>query len=199
MRRAPARPTPAPRRPGGRRTGRRPRRPAAAPYDALVDLTGCAADDAAGEDGLQGWLPWLQRRIAGGSGLLALGVTRGLERLGDATVNPSGATRAGLYRMLQSEYGKIRSRHVDLDPAADDATAVRQLLAELAAPDDEGEVALRGDGRFRPRLRPLPPDAAGSPAAFPPTPSCGSPAAPAASACSPPGTSYGGTGCASSS
>ncbi|MGV2922347.1 methyltransferase, partial [Streptomyces alfalfae] len=65
-------------------------------FDALVDLGGLDLAD---------WLPVLQRMT--GREALLLGV-------GD------GDARAGLYRMLQSEYGRVRSRYLEADPADPD-------------------------------------------------------------------------------
>ncbi|MDW6057203.1 hypothetical protein SAZ11_02760 [Streptomyces sp. FXJ1.4098] len=62
-------------------------------FDALVDLGGLALD---------AWLPAVQR-MAGREALL-LGVG-------------AGDARAGLYRMLRHEYGRVRSRYLEADPA----------------------------------------------------------------------------------
>ncbi|WP_338682040.1 amino acid adenylation domain-containing protein [Streptomyces acidiscabies] len=118
-------------------------------FRACVDLTGRARTGS-----VDAWLPWVQRLVSRASAaepVVLLGVTRGLE--GGDPVNLAGADRAGLYRMLQSEYANVRSRHVDLDPLDDDVTAVRQLVAELADTGEEPEVRHRAGQRQRAVLR----------------------------------------------
>ncbi|MBP5934673.1 KR domain-containing protein [Streptomyces sp. LBUM 1476] len=118
-------------------------------FRVCVDLTGRARTGSVDD-----WLPWVQRLVSRASAaepVVLLGVTRGLE--GGDPVNLAGADRAGLYRMLQSEYANVRSRHVDLDPLDDDVTAVRQLVAELADTGEEPEVRHRAGQRQRAVLR----------------------------------------------
>ncbi|WP_416966645.1 amino acid adenylation domain-containing protein [Streptomyces sp. 4F14] len=122
-------------------------------FRACVDLTGCAYTRPAAQ-GSYDWLPWIQRLVSRASAaepVVLLGVTRGLE--GGDQVNLAGADRAGLYRMLQSEYANIRSRHVDLDPLDDDVIAVRQLVAEIGDSGEEPEVRFRAGQRQRGVLR----------------------------------------------
>ncbi|QZZ32132.1 non-ribosomal peptide synthetase [Streptomyces sp. ST1015] len=125
-------------------------------FRACVDLTGCAHTGPVDGRSYGGdaWLPWLQRLVSRASAaepVVLLGVTRGLE--GGERIDLAGAERAGLYRMLQSEYANVRSRHVDLDPLDDDVTAVRQLVAELADAGEEPEVRHRAGQRQRAVLR----------------------------------------------
>lgn len=119
-------------------------------YGGVVDLTGCGA--AAYE---LGWIGWLQHLLEHGEkdGLVLLGVTRGLESFQNRTVNPAGAARVGLYRMLQSEYHQVRSRHIDGDPAGSDPELAAQIAAELCADSNESEVCYRQGKRFRACLR----------------------------------------------
>ncbi|QNP68365.1 amino acid adenylation domain-containing protein [Streptomyces roseirectus] len=126
-------------------------------YRACVDLTGCAYAGPGTHAGLYEWLPWIQRLVAGALAaepVVLLGVTRGLESEGRTQL--AGADRVGLYRMLQSEYTNVRSRHVDLDPLDDDRTAARQLLAELADGGEESEVRHHGGQRQRAVLKESP-------------------------------------------
>ncbi|CAM5260603.1 3-ketoacyl-CoA thiolase [Streptomyces alboniger] len=109
-------------------------------FDALVDLGGAEPAD---------WLPVLQR-MAGREALL-LGVGRG-----DA--------RAGLYRMLQSEYGRIRSRYLEADPADPGLTGL--VARELADGGHDTEVTYRRGVRHRAVLEALP-AATGAPVRFP--------------------------------
>ncbi len=130
-----------------------PRRPWAA-YAGWIDLGGCATERV---DDL-GWLTWIQRLVehAAEKRPFALGVTRGLESFQNSSVNVAGARHAALYRMLSSEYAAVRSRHLDLDPQADDETAAEQIAAEFGAGGDEVEVCYRRGGRHRAGLREVP-------------------------------------------
>ncbi|MEV0637360.1 amino acid adenylation domain-containing protein [Streptomyces sp. NPDC050619] len=133
-------------------------------FGACVDLTGCAPADPGSHrtyDDPADWLPWVQQFVAQASAaepVVLLGVTRGLEtpHLDGHAVNLAGAARAGLYRMLQSEYAKVRSRHVDVDPLVDDLTVVRQIAAELADTGEDPEVRHRAGQRHRAVLRETP-------------------------------------------
>ncbi|MDX3229221.1 amino acid adenylation domain-containing protein [Streptomyces sp. ME19-01-6] len=120
-------------------------------YDAVVDLAGCADQGAPGDRAtLTTWLRWLQRLVdRGPRELTALLVSRG------AGLVPGGAARAGLYRMLQSEYRHLRSRHVDLGSCADEQL-LRWVADELATAGDHPEVAYRDGLRHRARLAELP-------------------------------------------
>ncbi|WP_164779485.1 beta-ketoacyl synthase N-terminal-like domain-containing protein [Paenibacillus kobensis] len=140
-----------------------------AAYSGFVDLIGCAAARADGPEGSLGWIPWLQRMVEHGTrdGLLLIGVTRGLEDEQGLT-GLAGAERAGLYRMLQSEYSHLRSRHLDLETGVDEQTLAEQIAAELMADSDDAEVRYRGGRRYRACLRELPLDGVEeAPIAFP--------------------------------
>ncbi len=116
-----------------------------------IDLVG------AGRTGSESmaWIPRLQTWIehAPGDGVVALCVTRGLERHATQPVNLAGAPRVGLYRMLQSEYGRVKSRHVDFDPSLDEPTMIESIVAELLDEGDESEVCYRGGVRYRALLQ----------------------------------------------
>ncbi|MCF3124167.1 SDR family NAD(P)-dependent oxidoreductase, partial [Streptomyces arenae] len=109
-------------------------------FDALVDLGGVPLAD---------WLPVVQR-MAGREALL-LGVG-------------TGDARAGLYRMLQSEYGRVRSRYLEADPA--DPGLPARVARELADGGDDVEVTYRDGVRHRAALAELP-AATGAPVRFP--------------------------------
>ncbi|WP_313912526.1 SDR family NAD(P)-dependent oxidoreductase [Tahibacter sp.] len=102
-------------------------------WDALVDVTGCGAASHERLAWVEIVQAWVQARASQGG--RALCVTRG----------EAGALQAGLYGMLQSEYGRIRARHVDLE-AGDGEVWVAQVVQELGAEDDAVEVRYR-DGR----------------------------------------------------
>ncbi|UJF34762.1 SDR family NAD(P)-dependent oxidoreductase [Paenibacillus hexagrammi] len=120
-------------------------------YDGLIDLIGCGTDI---DDSLN-WIPFVQQFIEQGEkeGLMALCVTKGLESFYHAAINLSGASRAGLYRMLQSEYRQLRSRHVDMDPAAQDRELAQQIALEFLMESEEPEVCYRNGQRYRSYLK----------------------------------------------
>ncbi|MFF0836623.1 MULTISPECIES: SDR family NAD(P)-dependent oxidoreductase [unclassified Streptomyces] len=121
---------------------------------AWIDLTGLSAHDRPDE------LALLQTLLTAKAArdLQLLYVTQGLEAHPRTRIDLAGASRAGLYRMLQSEYGGLVSRHVDLDPAV---SADEQLAAvirrELDEADDEVEVCHRDGVRYAPVLDDLEP------------------------------------------
>jgi len=91
-------------------------------------------------------------------------VTRGAQAVADfpGSVQPAAASLTGLGRVIAREHPELKSRQVDLDPAAE-ADAAEMLLAELVQDDpQEREVALRRQTRLVPRLvrrsRPEPAD-----------------------------------------
>jgi polyketide synthase PksN len=122
-------------------------------YDGCVDLSGCSKNK--NQVKLMDRVAWLQQLIEPGrhQGLMLLGVTRGLESYQNRAVNLSGAAQAGLYRMLQSEYSHLRSRHLDVDPAGADKDLARQIVAEFFMDSRDPEVCYRGGKRYRACLR----------------------------------------------
>lgn len=123
-------------------------------YDAVVDLAGCAGSALPVDSpALHTWLRWLQQMVDRGSReLRAVLVSRGPES------GLGGASRVGLYRMLQSEYRQLRSRHVDVGRCGDEQLCAR-VADELAFDSEEPEVAYREGVRHRASLRTLPPAA----------------------------------------
>ncbi|MDI1458094.1 SDR family NAD(P)-dependent oxidoreductase, partial [Streptomyces sp. ATE26] len=120
-------------------------------FDAVVDLAGCAdAGPAPDHTTLPTWLRWLQHLVDRGSrDLRALLVTRVAP---DDTPGLGGAARIGLYRMLQSEYRHVRSRHLEIDGAAGDERLCRWVADELSYDDEPAEVAYRDGVRHLARL-----------------------------------------------
>ncbi|MGG1948340.1 SDR family NAD(P)-dependent oxidoreductase [Trinickia sp. NRRL B-1857] len=116
-----------------------------ADWQGWIDLTGIGA----GFNEIA--LGWLQQWLEQGprDGAVALGITCGLESLDARTQDTTGALAAGLYRMLQSEYGRISARHVDLDSAQQEQAWFEQIMAELQALSDEPEVCYRAGTRYR--------------------------------------------------
>jgi phthiocerol/phenolphthiocerol synthesis type-I polyketide synthase C len=101
----------------------------------------------------------LVRHGAGGVPRLVL-VTRGAQRLADDEAPTAVAQAAtwGLARVVALEHGELRPLVVDLDPARPADEAARLADEVLRAPAD-GQLALRGDRRHAPRLRPWSPPA----------------------------------------
>ncbi|BCK68539.1 hypothetical protein Srufu_024920 [Streptomyces libani subsp. rufus] len=98
-------------------------------FDALVDLGGVE---------LAEWLPVLQRMTGREALLLGVG---------------TGDARSGLYRMLQSEYGRVRSRYLEADPLDPDLPGM--VARELADGGDDVDVTYREGKRHRAVLREL--------------------------------------------
>ncbi|MGG4102530.1 SDR family NAD(P)-dependent oxidoreductase [Paenibacillus lautus] len=122
-------------------------------YGGCIDVVGCGLNTT----GLTGWIPWLQKWIehADADGLTLLGVTKCLESFRNAEVNLSGAERAGLYRMLQSEYSRLNSRHVDVDAEPDVHFIAEQIVNEYAAESRDTEICYRSGKRYRATLEEL--------------------------------------------
>ncbi|MUL33891.1 SDR family NAD(P)-dependent oxidoreductase [Priestia megaterium] len=116
-------------------------------YAGCIDLTGCGKERKEELD----WILWLQQLIQCGNreGLMLLGVSKGLEAYQNETINLSGASRAGLYRMLQSEYSYLRSRHMDVDSSLEDDVIAQKIAAEFLAAEDTIEVCYRNGQRYR--------------------------------------------------
>ncbi|MCO1604482.1 SDR family NAD(P)-dependent oxidoreductase [Desulfosporosinus nitroreducens] len=116
-------------------------------YDGIIDLVGYGREK---DESLE-WVEWLQQLIENGhkEGLMMLCVTKGLESYQNDTVNLSGASRVGLYRMLQSEYSHLKSRHMDADPSIADEDLVRQIVFELNTDSEEPEICYRNEKRYR--------------------------------------------------
>ncbi|MGY1495190.1 SDR family NAD(P)-dependent oxidoreductase [Streptomyces sp. QTS52] len=124
-------------------------------FDAVVDLAGCADTDTdPAHAQLTPWLGWLQRLVDHGrGGLCALMVSRDTET---GAPGLGGAARAGLYRMLQSEYRHVRSRHVHVERHTSDEQLCRWVADELGIAGQPADIAYRDGVRHRSELRELP-------------------------------------------
>ena len=80
-------------------------------------------------------------------------LTRGAQAVGASTgeVTPTHATIWGLGKALRLEHPELRAVCVDLEHDSA-ANRVEALMAELAEPGEEPQVALRSDGRYVARL-----------------------------------------------
>jgi len=123
-------------------------------YDGFIDLVGCGATTIENLD----WIEWIQHLIEHGhrNGLVLLCVTKGLESFDNTAINLTGASRVGLYRMLQSEYRHLHSRHIDADPLANNEITAQQILNEIMIDDGDVEVCYRQGKRHRAYLQELP-------------------------------------------
>ncbi|MCB2360149.1 SDR family NAD(P)-dependent oxidoreductase [Clostridium estertheticum] len=115
-------------------------------YDGIIDLIGCG--DGKNKD-LE-WITLLQKLIEKRSkkGLMLLCVTKGLELYKNSLVNLSGASRVGLYRMLQSEYNNLISRHLDVESAIKNDELIKQILDEYLNNNNVSEVCYRNKKRY---------------------------------------------------
>ncbi|WP_316524147.1 non-ribosomal peptide synthetase [Kitasatospora brasiliensis] len=128
-------------------------------FDAVVDLAGCADPSLPpAHSVLPTWLRWLQQLVDRGSReLTALMVSRGATPAADGgPAALGGAARVGLYRMLQSEYRHLRSRHVELERGTPDEQLAHWVTEELTCGDEPAETAWRAGVRHRAELRELP-------------------------------------------
>jgi acyl transferase domain-containing protein/acyl carrier protein/SAM-dependent methyltransferase/FMN-dependent NADH-azoreductase len=117
--------------------------------DTVIDCAGCAPVDRDNLDWLARAQALAQPGRAGPGRYLCL--TRGLAATDaeDTVAAPDGrVTRAALARMLQSEYRRLRSAHVDFATTASDDVIVDGVLAELAAEDTAPHIAWRGGRRL---------------------------------------------------
>ena len=114
-------------------------------YNGLIDLAGC--DKEKTDDS---WIKWLQQLVEYGNkkGMLLLYVTKGLESFRNNKINMSAASRVGLYRMLQSEYIKLQSRHMDAEKDINDVDLIQQIATEYYIESDESEICYREGKRY---------------------------------------------------
>lgn len=121
--------------------------PSVSGFAGCIDLIGCGRER---HESLE-WLEWLRRLIAEKSQeqRMLLCVSQGLETHGNAKVNLSGASRAGLYRMLQSEYSALQSRHMDADPELNGHALAKQIADEFRIRDQMAEVSYRSGQRYK--------------------------------------------------
>ncbi|WP_075185106.1 amino acid adenylation domain-containing protein [Teredinibacter haidensis] len=118
--------------------------------DVWMDLTGIAGDTLHNKTGNK-WISLLQTVIEKNrtNNVRLLYVTQGLELHKNTSIELSGATRVGLYRMLQSEYSGLSSRHLDLDPNAHQLEQLANaILTESASHSREVECCYRNESRF---------------------------------------------------
>ena len=120
-------------------------------FAGCIDLIGCGRER---HESLE-WLEWLRRLVAEKSEeqRMLLCVSHGLEIHGNSVVNLSGASRVGLYRMLQSEYSALQSRHMDADPDIAGHALAMQIAEEFRIRDQMAEICYRNGQRYKAVLR----------------------------------------------
>ncbi|ASR46322.1 hypothetical protein B4V02_06340 [Paenibacillus kribbensis] len=115
-------------------------------YTGCIDLIGCGY---AQEPEVE-YISWLQKLIEYGNrnNLMLLCVTKDLESYRNEKINLSGALNVGLYRMLQSEYSYIRSRHMDGQSGMADRLFAEQIACEYMDNNEDTEVSYRDGQRY---------------------------------------------------
>jgi amino acid adenylation domain-containing protein len=121
-------------------------------YEGVIDLSGCGQ----GREDSISWLSLMQQWVELGpkEKMMALCVTRGLERHENSKTNLAGALRVALFRALQSEYSKLQSRHMDVDFAMSDQDLVEQVACEFLAGGHEPHVCYRQGRRYSACFKP---------------------------------------------
>jgi acyl transferase domain-containing protein/NAD(P)-dependent dehydrogenase (short-subunit alcohol dehydrogenase family)/acyl carrier protein len=119
-------------------------------FNCWVDLTGCGNERSSFRQLITALQQWIVSN--GDRELTAICVTRQLESFKNEEINLAGALPAGLYRILQSEYKSVRSRHMDIDRDVDDQQVVDQIVSELTDAGEEPEVCYRAGERYRSTL-----------------------------------------------
>ncbi len=116
-------------------------------YSAWIDLTGCGNQMEPSWD----WITVLQQAVENSrqNGIRLLGITRGLESLQNESIHRAGAARAGLYRMLQSEYRHLISRHIDVEASATAESIAAVIAGELASHGEDSEICYRHGTRYK--------------------------------------------------
>lgn len=123
-------------------------------YGGVIDLVGCGTEVIKSRS----WIVVLQKLIenVGGNELRLIGFTRDLEDFRSRRVSRSGAMQAALYRILQSEYRVVRSRHVDLDSTDSEDLVLEQIEREYSADGEVSEACYREGERFEAILQASP-------------------------------------------
>lgn len=117
-------------------------------YDGIIDLTGCDDEKQMSLD----WIEIIQRLVKMHSPVKLLCITCALEAFENERINLSGALRAGLYRMLQSEYSKVKSCHVDIERHMLHDDITRLIISEYYCIGEDAEVCYRRNKRYVPYL-----------------------------------------------
>jgi acyl carrier protein len=105
-------------------------------------------------DGVQGTLSLVQALTGAGQSPELWVVTENAQPVGDAVaVRPEAAALLGLCQVVPQEFPGLRCQGIDFAPGTDPVLLADQLLAELAGPPDEPEIAYRGVDRYVPEFR----------------------------------------------
>jgi acyl transferase domain-containing protein/acyl carrier protein len=90
--------------------------------------------------------------LAGGQRASLWLVTRGAQPVNGIAPNPSHAPLWGLGRVIALEHPDVWGGLVDLEPGSVPAEDARRVVAEVAHPDGEDQIAWRGHERYVARL-----------------------------------------------
>ncbi|UCJ09482.1 KR domain-containing protein [Chitinophaga pendula] len=123
-------------------------------FDGCIDLLGCSRSST----DWSLWVPWLQQLIEQDRQhkLTLLALSRGLEAFLNQDMLLSGAGQAALYRMLQSEYSHLCSRHIDIAAATTEEELQKIIATEWESTGNEPEITYRNGQRYRSVLQQLP-------------------------------------------
>ncbi len=115
-------------------------------YDGCIDLIGCGNT----RQDPMAQIKLVQELIEHGvkDEVTLLCVTKRLEAPENGVLNMSGASIVGLYRMLQSEYRTVRSRHMDAEMYLPDESLADQIVAEYLLDSRSVEVCYRNGRRL---------------------------------------------------
>jgi acyl transferase domain-containing protein len=120
--------------------------------DGWIDLTGCGESRHDGTEFIPYLQQWIEKSPKAGMPT-ALCVTSRLEAYENPGINLAGAFHAGLYRVIQSEYRRLRSRHMDTDLTIHDNALPSQIATEFFAASDSVEVCYRRGERYCAQLQ----------------------------------------------
>ena len=114
-------------------------------YSGYIDLVACGTEVDRSLGWIEGLQAFIEARHRDGAKLLC--ITTGLESLSQQS-NLTGADRAGLYRMLQAEYKRIKTRHVDIDPDTDAESLAALIALEYQFNSNDIEVSYAEGKRY---------------------------------------------------
>lgn len=116
-------------------------------YNGCIDIIGCGSEINDSNE----WLLFLQGLIENSSkeNIKVLCVTKALESFENNVVNMVGASRVGLYRMLQYEYSHVQSQHLDLEDSLEEIELAEYIAEEYKSNSVDIEVCYRNKQRYK--------------------------------------------------
>lgn len=115
-------------------------------YSGVIDLIGFDANLNLSTF----WMTLVQRQIDLGpkNDQVFLCLTQGLEDFNIDQTNLSGANHAGLYQVLQREYSKLRSMHLDMELGIESDKVIARIISEISTQHNANHVCYRNDKRY---------------------------------------------------